>query len=734
MEIAFFKVFYKERAGLNLNMEAAIKEKKTVLARGNQGTSSKFPDESPQLSVIIVNYNVKEFLEQALVSIRRALKGLAAEIIVVDNASTDGSQSMLRSAFKDVRVIQNKQNMGFAKACNQGLELAHGDYLVLINPDTIVQEDTFAKLLGFMKQHADTGMVGCKILNPDGSLQLACRRSFPTPWVAFTRLSGLSRLFPKTRLFGRYNLTYLDPEQSYEVEAISGSLMMIRRDVLSKVGCLDESFFMYGEDLDWCYRIRQGGLKVRYFSGTQIIHFKGESSKRMEFDRLRVFYRAMLLFVKKHFKKKSLFMPYWLLWVAIWIRGGFSFLNKLLIKISMPLTDAAFLSGSMMLSVYLRFGNLSHLWSFLPVIVVYTLVWILSLRFFESYHRNRFSLSTSAMAVVVGFLVNSSFTFFFKQYAFSRAVLLFGGILSVIAVPGWRLLVKMLPRLGLGPFKGTFGKTLLARNTVIVGEPDAGQKLANKIDSQIESGYHIRGLVSINGMPAGENNGTVEVLGAVEDLNEIIKNNNIQEVIFSTHKLSYYRILQVIACSGSAAVNFKLAPSDFDVVIGKASIESIHTLPLLDIHYRLHQTHYCALKRGFDLVLLLALSPLWLPIFLFKKYIIGERLQVVTIQSVHGLTSLFEFAEDSSNFIRKVPYAWAILKGTLSFVGSEIIKTSEKVEDGEIKMKPGLTGLCQINKHKQLSSEERSRYDIYYMKNYSPFLDLEIIIKALLKL
>lgn len=692
--------------------------------------------ERAELSVIIVNYNVKEFLEQALVSLKRALTGILSEIIVVDNASSDGSATLIREKFPEAKTIENSKNLGFAKASNQGLCAATGQYLVLLNPDTIVQEDTFSRMLDFFRAHPDTGMLGCKILNPDGSLQLACRRSFPTPWVAFTRLSGLSYVFPKTKLFGKYNLTYLDPDTSSEVEAISGSLMMISRDVLQEVGYLDESFFLYGEDLDWCYRIRERGWKVRYFSGTQIIHFKGESSKRAEFDQLTVFYRAMSLFVKKHFKQKYIFMPYWFLWVAVWIRAGFSVLTKLIKAVSVPFTDLMLLCVCLTASVYLRFGSFSHLESFIPVIAAYALIWIFMLIYFGCYDGNKFSTAKAALAIVIGFLLNTSFTFFFKQYAFSRAVILFGGGLSLLSIPGWRLAAKMLPRLGIGPFKGTLGKTLLARNTVVVGEPESGQKLIKKLNSQVDSGYNVIGLVDINGLSTGRRHDGVEVLGSLKDLNSIIRDNKIKDVIFSTPQLSYDRILDLISRSGDYRVNFKLVPSNLDVIVGKASIDKIDDLPLLDIDYRLHRIHFRAMKRAFDLLLALTLSIVALPVFMFKKYLTGTELQKTKALGNHGSEmTLYHFGKLGTGWINQIPFLWSVLTGDLSIVGGEIKEIGERPEpllDKETTLKPGITGLCQVHDHKQLSDDEKERYNIYYMKNYSPLLDLEIILKALL--
>jgi hypothetical protein len=253
------------------------------------------------LSIIIVNYNVKEFLQNLLDSLKKAAQDFSHEIIVVDNASDDGSIEVIEERYSSIKLIKNQKNIGFGKANNQALKIANGKYLLLINPDTIVKENTFHKLIKFLESANDAGIVGCKVLNPDGTLQLACRRGFPGPWTSFTKITGLSRLFPKSKIFARYHLTYLNENETYEVDAISGAFMFIRRSVYEKIGGFDPDFFMYGEDLDLCYRCQKAGFKVYYFHETEIIHYKGESTKRSRIDETKVFYNAMHLFVKKHF-------------------------------------------------------------------------------------------------------------------------------------------------------------------------------------------------------------------------------------------------------------------------------------------------------------------------------------------------------------------------------------------------------------------------------------------------
>ncbi|RMH52773.1 MAG: glycosyltransferase family 2 protein, partial [Bacteroidetes bacterium] len=290
------------------------------------------------LSVIIVNYNVREFLEQALRSLERARGTLAMEIFVVDNNSVDGSVERVREAFPDVHLIANRENVGFGRANNQAIRQARGRYLLILNPDTIVQEDTLHTLVRFMDEHPDAGAVGCKILNPDGSFAPESRRAFPTPATAFYRITGLSRLFPRSPVFGRYNLTYLPIDQVAEVDALSGSCMLVRQAALwwsreaweaagpaagssdpppdppmNGAGLFDEDFFMYGEDLDWCYRIQRAGWKVYYTPETQIIHYKGESTKKGELRYVRLFYGAMLLFTEKHLENRYSRLMAWAL-------------------------------------------------------------------------------------------------------------------------------------------------------------------------------------------------------------------------------------------------------------------------------------------------------------------------------------------------------------------------------------------------------------------------------------
>lgn len=278
------------------------------------------------LSVIIVNYNVKYYLEQCLEAVRRASQGLQIEVIVVDNLSTDGSIPYLRERFPGVTFIENKENVGFARANNQAIRMSAGKYVLLLNPDTIVAEYTLSDFIRFMDSHPEAGGAGAYMLRTDGTFAPESRRGLPTPFVAFCKMSGLAALLPQSRVFGRYYMRYLNENEVNEIEIISGACMLLRREALDKVGLLDEDFFMYGEDIDLSYRILKGGYK-NYFLPTRMLHYKGESTEKSSFRYTYTFYQAMRLFFRKHYAHYS-FLVSLPINVAIWVRSFMAYIGN----------------------------------------------------------------------------------------------------------------------------------------------------------------------------------------------------------------------------------------------------------------------------------------------------------------------------------------------------------------------------------------------------------------------
>ncbi|MGC9397671.1 MAG: glycosyltransferase family 2 protein [Anaerolineae bacterium] len=288
------------------------------------------------VGIVIVNYNTRALLRRCLETVF-ANQGVEARVCVVDNASEDGSAAMVTEAFPSVHLIANDENLGYPAANNQGLRFfgfgegrrGRGRYALLLNPDTELPADALTKALAFMEAHPQVGAMGPKLVRPDGSLDLACRRSFPSPEVSFYRMTGLARLFPRSRRFGRYNLTYLDPDEMTEVDAVVGAFMWVRAEAMAEVGLLDEAFFMYGEDLDWAYRIKSAGWKIYYYPEITVLHVKRAASRKSARAQVE-FWRAMEIFYHKHYAAQT---PFWLhylilgavrtkLWLTRWrVRG-----------------------------------------------------------------------------------------------------------------------------------------------------------------------------------------------------------------------------------------------------------------------------------------------------------------------------------------------------------------------------------------------------------------------------
>lgn len=281
------------------------------------------------LGIVIVSWNTRDLLRGCLESVI-ASGGVSFRVVVVDNASDDGSAEMVREAFPDIHLIANADNRGFPRANNQGFralgfEAGCGPdaprYALALNPDTVLPPSALRDMVAYMDADAHIGVAGPKLVLPTGELDLACRRSFPSPEISFYRMVGLSKLFPRSRRFGRYNLTYLDPDEETEVDSVVGAFMMVRREAIQRVGLFDESFFMYGEDLDWAYRIKQAGWKVMYNPRVTVTHIKRAASRQSRRAQIE-FYRAMLIFYRKHYRQTT---PWWLhslILAGLALKGG----------------------------------------------------------------------------------------------------------------------------------------------------------------------------------------------------------------------------------------------------------------------------------------------------------------------------------------------------------------------------------------------------------------------------
>ena len=653
------------------------------------------------LSVIIVNYNVKEFLQNLLHSIEKASANLSKEIIVVDNASDDGSVEVIREKFPYVNLIENKINVGFGKANNQGLAIAKGNYILFINPDCIVSEDTLDKMISFFGGHSDCALAGCKILNSDGTLQLACRRSFPGPWTSFTKVTGLSNLFPKSRIFARYNLTYLDENKTYEVDAVSGSFMMMRKTVYDNVGGFDEQFFMYGEDLDLCYRIQKAGHKVFYVHSTQVIHYKGESTKRSNLDETKLFYDAMHLFVKKHLSSFPLVEI--ILRSAIGFRKLFAFIGKRKLSLYSAIADVLLFNISLFAAEKF-YKNITEWVGFDPGAywIVYTipvLIHVLVAFLSGVYKKDEVSVLRNIGAMFISFLIITSATFFFKQYAFSRAVVLITFIFLLLGTTLYRIFLKLFFKVGI-KIDGT-----LNRRTVIIGTDDEAIKLAQKIKSQKSEFHSFIGLIGKTHSVIGLEVAGFKVVGSIGNIKNVFSGNKINEVIFSSEEISYSDMMSIVSASKDHNVDFKIVGSDMNFVVGKGSVSMLDDIPLVEVNYNISNPTVRTLKIIFDY----AIS---IPV-LFTLYPV-----IILISKLTGKKTEFR------KFILSIP---SVISGKCSLVGPKKPVLLESNNLG----KTGLTGLWYIDEGTFTDSE---KLDFYYVKNQNIWLDLEILGKTLNKM
>ena len=673
-------------------------------------------------------------MKQTLESVYKSVSGIETEVFVVDNNSFDGSSQMVRSTYPDVILIENSENQGFSKANNKGLKRAKGDYVLILNPDTVVQEDTFKTLIKFLDEHPEAGAASCKVLNADGTLQLACRRSTPTPLVVLPKILGLSTLFPKSKLLAKYNLTYLDEDEVSEVDAVSGSFVMVRKRVIEEIGLFDEDFFMYGEDLDWFFRMRKAGYKIYYVPYTKIIHYKGESIRAAGFDAIGMFYKAQIQFVRKHFRKSKSVFAVMFLYFGIILRGSLSYAVKTGVTLAPLLMDTVLMQLSLLLAIRIKFGSLNEINEYLIIDGIYTAVWLLSFYIIGVYKKRRLSATYAAWGVIFGFFVNTTFTFFFNQFAYSREVLIWLLLLNIIILPAWRIGIRLARKTGLVPFLGTLGKTMILRRTAIVGSKEEAKRITHKILDRIEYGYTIEGFIDKNSPDSSLENPTY--LGNVTDIAEIVSARKITDIIFSTESYSYEEVMDIIDKVKHNKMNFKIVPKQMDFIIGKSSVESIEELSIIDIEFSIDKLINRIIKRSLDLIISSLLLILLLPFALISFLFFGRSIKVVDLllrnNRVRKAYLLSKSDKIQSGILSRYPLLLHVLTGDMSIVGCDLLLNSSESKD--IQCKPGLASLAGIMSQGNRDKNEYEKYEQYYLRHQSLNLDLEIIIKALFNL
>jgi GT2 family glycosyltransferase len=659
------------------------------------------------LSIVIVSYNVREFLRGAIASAQRSLTagGVAGEILVVDNASSDHSAEMVAQDFPEVRLFALNENLGFGRANNLAMREAHGDYFLILNPDTVLGEDTLRVMIDFMREHPDAGLAGCKLLNGDGSFQISCRRGFPTPWASFTKLFGLSRLFPKSRLFAKYNLTYLPTDATYEVDALGGAFMFMSRAAFEETRGFDEAYFMYGEDLDLCFRTKKAGFKVYYVHSTATVHFKGESTRRSAMNEVQVFYDAMHIFVKKNYPASYLFAP--MLRFGIWCRTLLAFAKKYRGAISLIVLDLLLVALSVLIACGIALSSAFALpardypWAVIvpPTVAVMLLM---ALRGYGAGERRR---SRQIVLMMPALLITlSSLTYFFKDYASSRGLVVLVTVISSALLLTSRFALRILDRIRWG---GVASASPSMRRTLIIGTTAEAQRIAALLKrSEFIRRYEVVGFIDQSLERIGE-----EVLQGISikgDLNmlpRVVRQERVAEVIFASDAVAHTAMLETMQRvsheAASLRVNFNMVPTATDVLLGRQKIEMLSdnpeaTFALMPIELNLHRISHRLGKRLLDITI----SALAWP-----------------FAALRGLIT-----RDHQSHVWK-----EILRGDLTLVGFASGEAREAYYG-----KPGLTSLAAIAAPRNARREDIHQFDEYYARNHTLGMDFEILLKSLL--
>ena len=617
--------------------------------------------------------------EEGHVDVANASNHIELEVFVVDNASVDGSVEMVRDRYPQVQLIANNDNVGFAKANNQALRRCTGDLILLLNPDTVVEHDTLSKCVGFFASHPDCGGLGVKMINGEGTYLKESKRGFPTPEAAFYKISGLIRLFPHNRRIAAYYMGHLDDEETNPIDILPGAFLMVSRAALDKVGLLDESYFMYGEDIDFSWRIKLAGFENYYYPTARIIHYKGESTKHGSMNYVYTFYNAMSIFVQHYFSGSRARWFNLLLRLAIWVRASMAWLKRVLQAVALPLLDLGVAFGG--------FVAIKHIWAthwaanaaYYPpeytwvVIPIYILVLMLCSWLYGGYEKPiKLGRIIKGMAIGCGLLL-VFYSLLDESQRYSRVLLLIGCVWTLLSSLGIRGLLSLLhiPGYDLRPQH--------ARSCIIVGGDEEVRRVGQL--------YQTLGSIAIEPL--------TDTHPDVGRLNDAIRYYNADEVVFCSKDIPIQEIINMMTCLGNMPgrhrqVEYKIAPNDSSFIIGSNSIhrtEDLYTEELRTIADPLNRRN----KRLFDIgtaMLLIILFPILLPFQRHKR-------------------SYFA-------------HCWQVLIGKKSWVGVCHANTRNGIFAPEDALP---------RRNAPLNSELKQRLHLRYLRNYKLTTDLQILYK-----
>ncbi|MBL7950153.1 MAG: glycosyltransferase [Flavobacteriales bacterium] len=629
-----------------------------------------------KLSVIIVNYNVRAYLEQCLRTVQEALKGLDGDVFVVDNQSTDGSVEMVRDKFPEVKLIANTENVGFSRANNQAIRASDAEYVVLLNPDTVVGEDVFHKVVAFLDEHPKAGGLGVKMVDGTGTFLPESKRGLPTPAVAFYKIIGLTRLFPHSETFGRYHLGHLPENEKARIEILSGACMFLRKRTLNEVGLLDESFFMYGEDIDLSYRITLGGYENWYFPEARIIHYKGESTKKSSVNYVFVFYNAMAIFAQKHFTRKRMDLLGLLINGSIYLSAAGAIVSRFFKRALLPMLDFVLMFLlAWSFSSWVGAGVAARS-PFGMAVVVATLVGLMGLT--GAYDRP-VRLLNVAKGMVLWFVF-----FTLRRLAAGMPMELrvdLPAVLLLAAAPLAARLVMHLLRV-----RGYSLRSIDLKRVLSIGSAEEN-KHALALLWQTHFGLGRQKQMSLEEGEAPD---------AAADIRRKIKKHGIDEVVFCAKDLRWGRIIDLMEQLRPTGVMFKIAQPAREFIIGPNSIESINDLYVME-RYAVHSSAARRSKRLMDLAIALAM--------------------------VVALPFVLLIVRDRSGLLHNW---WAVVRRRKSWVGYG------PMQEGPLKLpviRDGIVDPTGGNGPRDPLTSHRA--NVTYAKDYTAWADLRAVLRGL---
>jgi len=635
------------------------------------------------LSIIIVNYNVEFYLEQCLNSVQKAISKINAEIFVVDNNSIDGSIEMVKNKFPEIKLLENNFNAGFSKANNQAILLSDSKYILLLNPDTVVEENTFEKIISFMDSKPKAGASGIRMVDGKGAFLPESKRGLPTPLTSLYYLFGLSKIFSKSKRFSKYHLGYLNEFKNHEIEILSGAFMFIRSSALEKAGLLDETFFMYGEDIDLSYRIKQEGYTNHYFSESTIIHYKGESTKKSSVNYVLVFYKAMAIFAEKHFSKKQAKSLSTLISIGIYIKASIALFNRLLKKISKPIADFFIIIIGLFCLTF-RWEVESILFPMdilIYAIPLYTFVW-LSFCWINGVYDKERKLTSYLSGIAWGtMLILVVYALLPKSWQFSRLFIILGGAWCLIYFFLSRLYYQLL-------INGTFNFSGKEKRFAVVGDENEFNRVLDLLSG---IGYNDKNIYHV----CSENSKSDKTIGNIEQLDQISHIHKINEIIFCAKNNSAKIIINWMSAIHCEEIEFKIAQPDSSFLIGSNSINSVGDAYILNIN-SISKKEKQRKKRLLDIslsLLILIFSPLIL--FLYKR---KAKFLINLISILFGTKTFVGYIDSNKKIKTRLPY---LKRGVLS------IKKNNSKENNYIS----------------------SKLDLIYARDYKLSNDISIILR-----